>query len=120
MPMLLPMRLAPAMTTTTLMSGDGRIAVVSAPDAPLLPHMYGPRPDGSCTYPPGIPGTAYRHVLLTETDPRHDGSVYGHRRPDGSHYNTIANRRCVQCVMESELSYLRTTWRASLPRRRRG
>lgn len=116
--MLPPLRMDPAMTTITLMSGDGRIAVVSAPDAPQPQHMYGPAPDGSCTFPPGVPGTAYRHVLLTEVHPRHDGGVYGHRRPDGSHYNTVANRRCVHCVMETELSYIRTMWMASLPRRR--
>lgn len=82
--------------------------------------VYGPRADGSCTYPPNIAGTDYRRVLLTEAHERPDGGAYGHRRPDGSHYNTVANRRCTQCILETELTYLRTMWRASLPRRRGG
>lgn len=56
----------------------------------------------SVSYPPFV-GRFFRPVRIRA----------GHRRADGSHFNTIANRVCLDCVLEAELEYLQTMWRAT-------
>lgn len=84
---------------------------------PTTPDEYPVTPRGAIRWwPPGVSDHVI-HVVLTENDPQGDGRrVFGHRRPDGSHYNTVANRTCTHCVVEAELTYLRTCWAAEVAR----
>jgi hypothetical protein len=66
-------------------------------------------------YPAGA-GRYWRPVMLTEAHPGLEGCVWGHRRRDGSHYNTIIGYPCLDCSMERELAYIRALWRHDMAR----
>ena len=97
-------------------SGLVRRTVPAHPTPPPVPDEYPVSPTGAIRWwPPGV--DRVHQVVLTENDGMGDGRrVFGHRRPDGSHYNTVANRTCTHCVVEAELTYLRTAWAAEMAR----